>query len=247
MPPAAPRVAADVRARQFLQHQLDSATKSADLDATFTADAVVLVHGDASTAKMVTTFGIGDGGPDGASPTPATITKLVADGTADAVWFYADVSTGGGAPTRVVELLVGSEQWRAVAASFGRGAKLQPSGDNLEVPNATAADGPLAKLLGSTAAIGAQLAPGAIVVGPTDAELAVGGEAKAALAGWKLDPLTVFQRAREVRTPTWGFVQAYLDHPEVEPPYVDRLIGQAFAVPRPDGTWQIVLAQYRSN
>lgn len=251
-----PTVAPEVRARQFLQHQIDSVAATPDLEATFTPDAIVLVHGHSSPASIVTMFGIGDGGPDGATTTKATITKLVAGGTADAVWFYADVTTEGHVPggggsnqsaTRVVELIVASEKWRAVAASFGRGGKLQASDDNMEIPNATAADGPLAKLLGSTAAIGARLAPNAIAVGPTNEELASGAGAKAALAGWKLDPLMIYQRAREVHKPTWGFVQAYIDHPQPDSKYIDRLIGQAFAVPKPDGTWSVVLVQYRPD
>ena len=51
--------------------------------------------------------------------------------------------------------------------------------------------------------------------------------------------------ARAIRTPAWSFVQAVLDHPESDPSNIDRLTAQAFEVPKPDGTWTIVLLPYR--
>jgi hypothetical protein len=247
------RAAADAKARTFLQHQIDSAKGDGkDLVTSFTPDAVVLVHGSSSTADRVSMWGIGDSGPDGATTAKVAITKLVAAGTPDAVWFYADVTTqsrGPGKPavTRVVELIVASENWRAVAASFGMGAALQVSGDNMEIPNATGTDGPLTKLLASTSAIGGALDPNAIVVGPTDAQVKQGGGAKGALLKWKLDPITLYKRSREVDRPTWGLAQVYYDHATAKPTDIERGIAQAFALPKSDGTWNVVLVQYRAE
>lgn len=243
--------AAEAQARAILQRQLD-ATKANDdsIQKLFTADAVVFTHGKSTTANAVTHFGLADSGPDGVQTDKATIAKVLAGGNADAVWFYAEVATemtgGDGettATTRVVEVASAAAQWRVVAASFGEAAELAPLGDNVEVDKATAADGPLAKLLGAPAAVGAQLAQDAIVVGPRT--VARGGDAASALASWKLAPLRVFQRAREVRTATWGFAQANLDHPTDKG--IERIAATLVAVPAANGQWQVVLAQYAAQ
>jgi len=245
--------AAQTKARGFLQHQIDAARGDGKaLVASFTSDAVILIEGHASDADGVSAWGIGDAGPDGGDIAAASITKLLASGTADAVWFYAEViirPKGPGAPavTRVAELLVASEQWHAVAASFGMASALDVSDSNLEIPNATGDDGPLAKLLSAPSALGAALAPNAIVIGPTAAQLKQGAGAKDALAGWKLEPIALYKRAREIHTPTWGFVQAYYDHATGKPTDVARGLAQAFALPKPDGSWNIVLVQYRAR
>jgi hypothetical protein len=245
--------AAQTKARTFLQHQIDAARGDGKaLVASFTSDAVILVEGHASDADGVSSWGIGDAGPDGGAIASASITKLLASGTADAVWFYAEVTTrpkGPGTPavTRVAELLVASEQWHAVAASFGMASALQVSDSNLEIPNPTGADSPLAKLLGAPSALGAALAPNAIVIGPTAAQLKQGAGAKDALAGWKLEPIALYKRAREIHKPTWGFVQAYYDHAIAKSTDVARGLAQAFALPKPDGSWNIVLVQYRAR
>lgn len=240
--------APEARARKLLEHQIELArSKPDDLPTTFAKDAIVIAGNRSTTADGIATFGIGDAGPDGGTVTNASISKLIADGNADAVWFYAEVTVeGGGTPgvTRVVELLAAPD-WHAVAASFETAGKLQPSGNNREIENATSADGPLVKLLASPSAIAAQLASDAIVVGPEADQLAQGSAGRAALAGWKIEPLTLFQRAREVTQPTWGFVQAHFDRPDPDhPKLVDRVAGQAFAMRNGDGPWSIVLVQY---
>ena len=247
-PAKPPGEAPEARARALLEHQIELArSKPDDLPTTFAKDAIVIAGNRSTTADGIATFGIGDAGPDGATVTKASITKLIADGNADAVWFYAEVTVeGNGSPgvTRAVELLAAPE-WHAVAASFETAGKLQPSGTNREIENATSADGPLVKLLGSPAAITGQLAPNAIVVGPEADQLAQGAAAKAALGGWKLEPLALFQRAREVTQPTWAFAQAHFDRPDPDhPKLVDRVAGQAFALPKGDGSWSVVLVQY---
>jgi hypothetical protein len=240
--------AAEGKAREILQRQID-ATKSHDdsMKKTFTPDAVVFTHDKATTADGVTFFGLADGGPDGVQTDNATIANVMAGGNADAVWFYAEVVTASTGPdgkgmgmTRVVEVAAAAEHWRVVAASFGEAGELQPASDNREIENATAADGPLAKLLGAPSTVGAQLAANAIVVGPKATTQGAGS--KDALASWKLEPITVYKRAREMRTATWGFAQANLDHPDKK--YTDRLTGILVAVPEADGRWSVVLAQY---
>lgn len=253
--PAKPGISAEARARAFLQQQIDAAGAHAHgaLQATFVKDAIVFTPG-ARPPESASFFGIGDTGFDGVTTTKTTIAKLVADGTADAVWFYAEVATENEGPidgavakgqglTRVVELIVASESWRAVAASFTSPREPQPSGANTEVPGATA-NGPLAKLAATPGALAAQLAPNAIVVGPTKKQLALGSPgARDALAAWQLAPLSLYQRAREIRTATWGFVQANLDRPTPDK-LVERLSVQLFAVPTAEGNWRVVLAQF---
>jgi hypothetical protein len=250
-----PAADAEKRAREFLQHQLD--IKKPELVKTFTDDAIVLVEGSPSTAKEVSNFGISGGGPDGATIDKATIAKLIAHGTGDAVWFYAEVKThtsgpGGGPsgdmPTRVVELITASAKWRAVAASFGLGTEISPSGENTEIPNSTGAAGQLADLLASPKDLAAQLAPDAIVVGPMGDQVATGSGAGAALTSWKIGSLTPAKDPREVKAAAWGFAQAAFDRPNAtHPKLTDRLWGQAFALPKKDGSWSVVLVQYRSE
>lgn len=149
----------------------------------------------------------------------------------------------GRGTTRVVELIAAAEGWRAVAGSFTHAREPQPAGDNTEVPGATAADGPLGRLAAQPGALATRLGPRAIVVGPTRSQLASGPGARDALAAWKLEPLSRYQRAREIRTPAWGFVQAHLDRPAPDQ-LVERLSVQLFAVPAGGGAWSVVLAQY---
>lgn len=249
--PMAP-AAAEAKAREILGHQIDATKSGGDaIRQTFTDDAIVFTEGKATTTDLVTFYGLADGGPDGVQTDKATIAKLMAGGNADAVWFYAEVATENSVPsggketatTRVVEVASAAQQWKVVAASFGEAHALHGAGSNREIQNATAADGPLAKLLAAPGTVAAQLAPDAIVVGPTAATQ--GGSAKDALASWKLDPISVYQRAREVRTATWGFVQANLDHPDGT--RTDRLAGLLVAVPGAGDAWTIVLAEYVSR
>ena len=203
-----------------------------------------------STANQVN-FAIGGGGADGASIDKATIAKLVAHGTKDAVWFYAEVSThstgpggGGVGATRVVELIAASSSWHAVAASFESPDELQPAGMNTEIASATGAPS-LALPLATPSQLGAQLAPDAIAIGPTSDEVAT-SNAATALTGWKLEPITLFKNAREVKGSGWAFAQASFDRPHPgRATLTDRGLAQLFAVPKPDGSWSVVLVQYR--
>jgi hypothetical protein len=239
---------ATAKAREILQRQID-ATKAHDdsIRQTFTSTAIISTQDKATSAEAVTFFGLADNGPDGTQNDKATIANVAAGGNADAVWFYAEVATESSGPggresatTRVVEVAAAAEQWRVVAAWFGQATELTPSADNFEIEGATSADGPLTKLLGSPSAVNAQLAPDAIVVGP---KIAVrDAQAREALASWKLEPLTVYKRAREVTTSTWGFAQANLDHPDKQ--YVDRLTGLIVALPSSHDRWTVVLAAY---
>ncbi len=243
------------RARAFLQHQLDVAKDRDALTATFAAHSVILHHGVSTDARRASMLGIGDGGADGASTASARISNLLAGGNSEVVWLYAEVSTQdagrGSRPglkgtTRVVELIASSADWRAVAASFGDGEKLQGAADNIEIENATDGDHSLAKLLSSPDALVVALAPDAIVVGPESAQVAQGKDAKAALAKWALAPIVVYRRPRELHDSDWAFAQANYDQLAVP---ADKLrgIAQVFALPKPDGTWVVVLAQYRAN
>lgn len=245
---------AEQRARAFLQTQIDAALRgdTPALVKTFSDDAVVLVP-LASAPAEVTFFGIGDGF-HGMQTTKASIATLIAGGTADAVWFYADVSTENefadddgntkkaSHTTRVVELVSAADDWRAVAGSFTESLKPQPLGANPEIEGATGGDGTLAKLVSGGAT--ASMAPDALLVGPEEGQLATGpAAARDAIAGWKLQSLTLIPRPREVRTAHWGFVQGHLDQPRADK-LVNRLAVQLVGVPKPDGNWQVVLVQY---
>ncbi|HEX4455266.1 MAG TPA: hypothetical protein VH143_30605 [Kofleriaceae bacterium] len=248
-------VDADTRARTLLQQQINLALagKHDDLVATFSKDAIVLAGDDnVSTADQVNNFAIGGGGADGASIDKASIAKLVARGTKDAVWFYAEVSTHstgpGGGPgigsTRVVELLTAASSWHVAAASFDSPDELTPAGMNTEIAGATGAPA-LAQTLATPSKLGAQLASDAVAIGPTSDQVATSDAAKA-LASWKLEPITLFKNAREVKGSGWAFAQASFDRPHPgRPTLTDRGLVQLFAVPKPDGSWSIVLVQYR--
>ena len=260
--PARAGEAPEARARAFLQRQIEAALGGdrGALQATFAQGAVVLVPGapGGRAPDSVSHFGIGDAGFGGVTSRRAAIGKLAAGGTADAVWLYAEVAIEYEGPvdgevqkgrgmTRVVELIAAAEGWRAVAASFTAPREPEPSGDNAEITGATAADGPLAKLAAAPGALAASLGPDAIVVGPARRQLAIGGPGtratRDALAAWKLEPLSLYRRAREVRTEAWGFVQANLDRPAPDG-LIERLSVQLFAIPAGGGAWRVVLAQY---
>jgi hypothetical protein len=237
-------VSPDARAREVLQRQIDAAlaNSEAEFEKTFAPDTVVFVPGKGpTTPDNDASQSLGGTGPDGGKIAKSTITKLVAQGSADAVWFYAEVTVAGGGPndapasTHVVELLAADKGWRVVAASFDAGRDIHPSGGNFETPDGTPPDGPLAKLV-PPSALGAAAAPDAIIGGPTGiADLA---------ALKRLEPLTIYKGAREVRAGGYGFVQATADHPRSDRKLVDRVNVQLFSVPSADQTWKVVLAQY---
>ncbi len=242
------------RSRAFLQRQIDAALRRdrAALVDTFSDDAIVLVP-LASEPGEVTHFGIGDGF-HGMKTTKASIATLIAGGSADAVWFYADVATENefvdhagirntvAQTTRVVELVSAAHGWRAVAASFTEARGPQPSGANPEIAGATDSDGTLAML--ATDGAVASMAPDGLLVGPEAGQLATGpAAARTAITAWRLESLTRIPRPREIRTSSWGFVQGHLDQPRPDR-LVNRLAFQLFCVPRRDGSWQVVLAQY---
>ncbi len=184
----------------------------------------------------------------------ATITKLVADSTPDALWFYAEVTAdyvlGDDVEAqrwtdtiRIVELVTSSEGWRSVASSFTAPRTPQSSAANDEIDGATTADGPLTKLVGTGEALARRMTSSSLLVGYQKEQDVVGPDAaRASLAAWNLEPVSPFKRAREVTTASWAFSQLNADH--VDGKRALRLAVQVFAVPAGDGNWNVVLAQY---
>ncbi len=150
--------------RSVLEAQLKAALAKdkAALRATFVAESIVLTPATRKAAYATERDLLGLHGSEVA--VSAGSTKLIAGGSGDAVWFYAELTiktvvgddreaTTSEKTIRVVELLVASESWRAVASSFTTSHKPMPAADNQEIDGATMADGSLAKLVGTGATL----------------------------------------------------------------------------------------------
>jgi hypothetical protein len=205
---------------------------------------------------------------NGGMTTSIDATKLVsltAGGNAKVVWIAAEAElttrslTGqddNGEPTysakenhaiRFTELAVADgTKWKVVAAQFARPGspkrnKLPPSA----IDNTTKAD-QLARIVISPSALSTGLAKDAtaVVFGTDKAERGIGGQAgKKLLDRWKSLKLEIDGAVREVRTATFGFVQANVNW--VQPggaPYRMRVL--MIATPDPTGTWTIRTVHY---
>lgn len=245
---------AESRARAVLQKQIDAALSKdeAVLRATFAPGAIVLTPEARESEQLVPADLFDVHGSE--DTTAATISKLTAGGTSDVVWFYAELTAHtrlgddleaqeSTSIIRVVELVAASESWRAVASSFTSSRQPQPSASNDEIERATTAEGPLTTLVGQSSALVQRMTPTALLVGPQRDQQAQGPDAaRRAIAEWKLEPMIPVQRARDVRSSSWAFIQVNADHPDGA--YTQRLTVQVFAVPARDGGWDVVLAQY---
>jgi hypothetical protein len=173
---------------------------------------------------------------------------------------------------RLTELLTAESGWKVVAAAFSEPhdptMEANPSGP---IDGATDA-GPLTALLASPAQLQAALAKGTAtsVFGTDRGEHAYGDAAARALVKtWSKLALAVEGKPREVHGKGWGFSLAYVNWLKKGDPYPSRMAGlvlgvpddhggwsvtavielsrpagQAFAVTKPDGSWNVVLVQY---
>jgi hypothetical protein len=148
---------------------------------------------------------------------------------------------------RFTELAVADgAKWKVVAAQFAQpGAPKRNTSAPTSIDNETKPD-QLAKIVVSSTALSNGLAKDAtaVVFGTDKAERGIGGPAaKKLVDGWKSLKLELEGKVREVRTATYGFVQANVNW--VQPggaPY--RMRALMIATPGPTGTWTIRTVHY---
>ena len=172
-------------------------------------------------------------------------TRVVAGGNDEAVWLFAELSitkhnsepgekeTDATSLVRATELATAASGWKVVTAAFGEPNDPVHSGGAFPMIDTTAA-GPLAQLL---AAPKLSDDPNAVVITGKDA--AVGPDAAKALATWSAHHAVVDGAVREIREAKWGVVQANLSWKDGDgPPF--RASAQLIALPKADGSWEIV-------
>jgi hypothetical protein len=150
-------------------------------------------------------------------------------------------------PIRFTEMAVADgAKWKVVAAQFAmprspKRDKMTPS----SIENETKAD-QLARILISPSALSNGLAKDAtaVVFGTDKAERGIGGPAaKKLVDGWKSLKLEIEGNVREVRTATYGFVQANVNWVQAGgAPY--RMRALMIATPDRTGTWTIRTVHY---
>ena len=218
--------------------------KDGDLVASFTKDAVVLTGSphEAADGELI---------PMLAQLTPhdqlkdVKVARVVAGGNDEAVWLFAELSitkhnsepgekeTDATSLVRATELATAASGWKVVTAAFGEPNDPVHSGGAFPMIDTTAA-GPLAQLL---AAPKLSDDPNAVVITGKDA--AVGPDAAKALATWSAHHAVVDGAVREIREAKWGVVQANLSWKDGDgPPF--RASAQLIALPKTDGSWEIV-------
>lgn len=254
---------ADV-AKKIVNAQLAGLQQMDDgFDKTFAPGAVVN-SSDVQNLQMVKVDEIANGGFR-TSIHATKLLSLTAGGDAKVVWLAgeAEISTRGvtgqkdngdfeyGPSTkhtiRFTELAVADGgKWKVVAAQFARpGAPQRNTRAPASIDNETKAD-QLAKLVISSTALSSGLAKDAtaVVFGTDKAERGIGGPAaKKLVDGWKSLKLELEGKVREVRTATYGFVQANVNW--IQPggaPY--RMRALLIATPDPSGAWTIRAVHY---
>lgn len=255
---AAPRLTtATAHARQAID-TLIAGIKSGDGAATaalFDHGAVALVGAPHEVDEPDLVKTLGRIGPHDVV-TDVKLVQLVVGGNNDLGWLFADLTitkhnqepgekaTAISVSVHATELLSAAANWKVVAAAFSESRTAGRLGGVFPMIETTES-GPLAALVASPAKIEAALANDPnIVVALNDNQLAVGvNEAKVLLDAWTKRSLTVNGAVREVRNERWGFVQANIDWNEPGgKPY--RFSAQLIAIPRSDGSWNVVAAQY---
>ena len=226
------------------------------LFALFDPDAVLL----AATPKKVSgdelIANLGDLTPHGTIKA-VKVVKLVAGGDDKVVWVMADLAitklnqepqfpaTTKTVSIHTTQLLAADAGWKVVAVTAAESHEAERSRDVLPMKGTTGDVGPLAALAAAPDKLAAALAadPNVVVVG-NEKEYAVGaGAAKKLLATWGSRKLSVNGKVREVHKDNYGFVQANVDWEEPGgKPY--RFMAQVIALPKADGSWSVVAAQY---
>lgn len=227
------------------------------LGKSFTSDAVILgPNSSSSLAKEgLEVFRVGIVGHTmHGRMFSAKQTSLVAGGDDKQVWIALEIATVFGgheyaaakpdskATLRITELAVPvNGSWKIVAALVAEPGR--ESSRPWAVLNATKPDA-LSKLLASPSAISSGLAKDAVVLGTEKSERTVGSAAaKKLVESWKGLQLSIVGNVREVRTATYGFVQANLEWTDAKK-RKHEMRGLVIATPDPAGTWTIRAVHY---
>lgn len=254
---------ADV-AKKIVNTQLTSLQKMDDeFDKTFAAGAVVnasdvhnlslvkvdeITNGNMRTgihsAKLLSLTAGGDSKVVWMAGEAELTTRLVTGQKDDGEFTYGPSAKHS---VRFTELAVADgAKWKVVAAQFARPeAPKRNTSAPTSIANETKADH-LARTVISPLALSTALAKDAtaVVFGTDKAERGIGGPAaKKLVDGWKSLKLELEGKVREVRTATYGFVQANVNW--VQPggaPY--RMRALLIATPDPTGTWTIRTVHY---
>lgn len=250
-------------AKKIVTAQVAALTNTDDsvIAKTFAPDAVVMItEGGAEEAKSgLSLLKAGITGSMHAFISKAKLASLTAGGNAKMVWIGAEIELTLDQQTsetttstrkqtvRLTELAIADgTTWKVIAAMFAPpGSPTRDKTGPSAIEGATAA-GPLARILISPSALSSGLSKDAatVVFGTDKGERGIGAApAKKLIDSWKSLKLEVDGAVREVRTTTYGFVQANVKW--VKPggePY--RMRALMIATPDPTGTWTIVAVHY---
>jgi len=250
------------RATTIINAQLDALKNAREpaLVDTFAKDAVVLVptprlaHGEttglpAAIARLA---------PHDTLKS-ATVSKLVADSNASAVWWSAEVELVASSlesathttktTIRVTELATADAGWKVVAGAFAEltAPRMLADADPIDEASTTAA-GPLTPLAGDIAKLDAALAPKATVFGTDKGEAGWDAAAShALLAKWKQLPFVVAGKPRALAGKDWGFAITPIDWQQPKKKVPTRMSALVIGTRTASGGWQVVAAQYTAN
>jgi hypothetical protein len=196
-----------------------------------------------------------------------SVANVVAGGRADVLWFTFELTvatdaTIEGKPRktsdtfRITEVATAAGGWKVALFHLDKPQKDAwddlpsagggpPSGEKFP-DDAGDKTTPLADLAESPKLLGKALAnePSTIVLGSSAADRGVGGAAAAkVVAGWAGLKLAANQ-AFERKTKAWGFAVVRLDLNGKNDTQRMRMFATVIAVPKADGTWQVVTLRY---
>jgi len=251
---AKPPAADSSRAKAILDAQI-AAIKSGDeaaLTGTFSSDAIVLVP-DPRSAQAKTTGlreAIARLAP-GEALKSFTVTKVVANANASAVWWSAEcsvTSTKATTTIRLTELATADASWKVVAGAFAEVRPAEAAADASPIEDkSTTAAGPLTPLSGDAAQLDSHVASSAVVFGTDKGEAAFdAAAAHKLLKGWTKLKLSVPGKSRELHGKEWGFAITNVDWQQPKEKVPARMSALVIGTPTGDG-WQVVAAQYTAN
>lgn len=180
------------------------------------------------------------------------VAKLVAGGNESVTWFAAELAvsgrtesgTQGARPLSVLWTEVAvrdGSTWKTVSAAFAPSASMKKLAKPLAPVGEDAAT--LGAFAGAPARLATALAADAVVYGTDANERKYGAAAKALVASWKSLAMSHDGKVREVRTKLVGSAIANVNLVlKGGDPY--RMRCHLVALPKPDGTWSIVIAHY---
>jgi hypothetical protein len=182
----------------------------------------------------------------GAAAKDVSISKIVAGGNADAVWWSAELAVkradGKTTTVRATELATKDAGWKVVAGAFAEVRAPSRSADppTLDQKFATS-HGPLSDLLANAKDLSTALAPAAVVLGTDKGETAWdAASAKKLLAGWTKLEFHVDGDVREQSGTNWAFAIANIDWNQPGKKNPARMGGLVIS----DGHAHVVAAHY---